>query len=161
MGLDMYMWKKKNLNIYDFSKEYPNCHAKKLKVKVDVEYGDGEIKTKEYEVDDPHHSGEILLPVAYWRKANCIHRWILENTVGMEEDKCQRIELDGSQIEDLVKDCEEVLKDHTKAKDLLPVMEGFFFGSYEYDEWYFQDLENTVKMLKDVDADEFVYQASW
>lgn len=160
MGLDQYLWKSKDINVYDFNKD--ECIAKKIKVKVDVEFVDGEIKTKEYELDNPKHSGHVYLPVAYWRKANCIHRWILEHTVGIDEDKCQKIYLYGSKIKELVETCKEVLADHNKAKDLLPVMEGFFFGSYEYDKWYFEDLENTIKQLEKVDFDgDFIYQASW
>ena len=52
MGLDQYLWRKKYGDIYDFKKEYPNCKAKKLTVKVTAEFADGDIKEKEYIVED-------------------------------------------------------------------------------------------------------------
>lgn len=160
MGLDMYLWNKKYLDVYDFKKE-KDYRAKKIKVKVETEFADGEVKTVEYETDKIEHSAELLLPYAYWRKANQIHRWILENT-NQEDDDCRKIYIDGDKLKELVAVCEEVLADHSKAPELLPTQEGFFFGSYEYDEWYFQDLENTIRQLKDVKEDEeYVYQASW
>lgn len=162
MGLDMYLWRKKCGDIYDFKKDYPECTAKKLTIKVISEFADGDIKEKEYTVENPKHDGSILIPQAYWRKANAIHGWILRNTVGEDNDNCQPIEIEGVQLVDLINDCKTVLADHTKAKDLLPVMEGFFFGSYEYDEWYFEDLENTIKQLEGIEpTDSFVYRASW
>ena len=162
MGLDQYLWRKKYGDIYDFKKEYPNCKAKKLTVKVTAEFADGDIKEKEYIVEDPQHDGSVLLPQAYWRKANAIHGWILRNTVGEDNDNCQPIEIEGNQLVDLINDCKTVLEDHSKAEKLLPVMEGFFFGSYEYDEWYFEYLENTIKQLEGIEpTDTFVYRASW
>lgn len=162
MGLDMYLWRKKYGNIYDFHKEHPNCRAKKITIKVKTEFGDGDIQEREYEIEDPSEDATLLLPQAYWRKANAIHGWILRNTVGEDNDNCQSIEIEGNQLVNLINDCKSVLEDHSKAKELLPVMEGSFFGSYEYDEWYFQDLEDTIKQLEGIEpTDTYVYRASW
>jgi len=59
-----------------------------------------------------------------------------------------------------------VLADHTKAEELLPTGGGFFFGSTEYDEWYFHGVKKTVeivsKLIEDVpEGWAFEYQASW
>lgn len=161
MGLDQYLWKRKYGNIYDFKKDYENCKAKKTKVVITNEFPDGEVKTIEYEVEKPEHDLEILLPVAYWRKANQIHRWILEHT-NQENDDCKKIFISGKRLQELVEECKTVLADHSKAKELLPTQEGFFFGCYDYDEFYFEDLERTIKQLKDVElSEEYIYQASW
>jgi hypothetical protein len=52
-----------------------------------------------------------------------------------------------------------------RAPELLPPQSGFFFGGTEYDEYYFQDLEKTRKMIEDVLAEpeggDFYYQSSW
>ena len=58
------------------------------------------------------------------------------------------------------------MKDHSRAEELLPAQSGFFFGSTEYDEWYYQDLEYTIPLLKKILKDapktwEFEYRASW
>lgn len=53
------------------------------------------------------------------------------------------------------------------AEGLLPTTSGFFFGSTDYDEWYIQDLEYTIKIiskvLEEVNFDEnyIVYSSSW
>ena len=59
------------------------------------------------------------------------------------------------------------------AKELLPTdIEGCFFGSEEYNDWYFEELEDTKKVLDKVLAyektaedghhfDGFYYQSSW
>jgi len=46
--------------------------------------------------------------------------------------------------------------------ELLPPSEGFFFGSSDIDDYYWQDLEYTVEQLKDIDKEEyFTYIASY
>jgi len=63
--------------------------------------------------------------------------------------------------------CKSILDnpDATGDADLEPT-EGFFFGSYEKDEWYYQDLKNTVEGITNAlslpeHKYEFYYQASW
>jgi hypothetical protein len=59
--------------------------------------------------------------------------------------------------------CQEAL-DNPDAEVLEPTA-GFFFGSYEKDEWYYQDLKETIegieKALELPQSFEFYYQASW
>jgi hypothetical protein len=160
MGLDMYLHKKVGGKVYDFSKQYPNNRANKVVIKTITTFGDGEIKEAEHSIVNPEFDIEILLPFAYWRKANAIHKWILDYTE--EDDNCQQIWLNGKALLKLVELCKQVLADHSKAPDLLPTCSGFFFGSTEYDEWYFDYLQRTCDMLQDVKPDEdFIYQASW
>ena len=53
------------------------------------------------------------------------------------------------------------------AEELLPRQDGFFFGNQEYDEWYINDLENTIEQIDKIleetnfDEDEIVYTAWW
>lgn len=49
------------------------------------------------------------------------------------------------------------------AKALLPRTDGFFFGSGDYDEYYIQDCEDTVRMLQPLlrEDGEFYYRSSW
>jgi len=37
-----------------------------------------------------------------------------------------------------------------EAKTLLPRQEGFFFGSYEYDEYYWLDIQDTIEQLEKI-----------
>lgn len=161
MGLDMYLRKEQYISTYDFEqKEY--CSPKKVKINVDIEYQDGHHKEETIEEQEISQNGGIFVetPFAYWRKVNQIHKWFVD--LSGEQDKCQKIYVTGKQLLELVELCKTVLADHSKAEELLPVQEGFFFGSYEYDDWYFEGLEMTIAQLKDVkEEDEFIYQASW
>jgi hypothetical protein len=57
------------------------------------------------------------------------------------------------------------LADHSLAAELLPPTDGFFFGSTELDEGYFDDLRNTIEIIDHVLAlpeDWMIeYQSSW
>lgn len=58
-----------------------------------------------------------------------------------------------------------VIKNPKVAKKVLPTTEGFFFGKYEYDEDYYNQLVNVKKeleKLKDLDYEEYsVYYWGW
>jgi hypothetical protein len=68
-------------------------------------------------------------------------------------------------LQELLDLCRIVSIDKDKAEDLLPTASGFFFGNTEYDEWYYNDIQNTIKILEealsDETADEFEYHSSW
>lgn len=51
-------------------------------------------------------------------------------------------------MEVLLSRCNQVLKDRSKASELLPTMSGFFFGSTEYDEHYFKDVKEVRDYIK-------------
>ena len=102
--------------------------------------------------------------VAYWRKANAIHGWIIDRT-GVVDD-CTPINLTKQDLYDLREICIEVLSDPDKAEKILPPTSGFFFGSATIDEWYWEDLRDTVSKLntiidQSVDDAAFEYRASW
>jgi hypothetical protein len=99
----------------------------------------------------------------YWRKANAIHAYIMDNHA--EGDDCTHVELDRFSIRVLRNRCLDVLSDRGLAQELLPTQSGFFFGSTEYDEDYFEELERTenelTEVLRDGTWDYLEYQASW
>ena len=116
--------------------------------------------------------------VGYWRKANAIHSWFLENCAAKDPfdnpiDDCRPIEIPVERLEELLDTCKEVLEDHSLAKKLLPTADGFFFGSTEYDEWYFRSIELTIEIIVPVikfmkhmlEIKDYtwsiIYQASW
>jgi len=102
--------------------------------------------------------------VGYWRKANQIHRWFVEN-VQQGEDDCQESYVSREQLEELLGACKIVKNHKEKAEQILPTQSGFFFGGTEYDEYYYQDIDNTIEILEealsDESADDFAYRASW
>lgn len=92
---------------------------------------------------------EIVYDVAYWRKANAIHDWFVENVQDGEDD-CRECHVPHSKIVDLYDIICEVLKNRERASELLPTTSGFFFGSTEYDEWYFDGLEYTKNVFEPI-----------
>ena len=100
----------------------------------------------------------------YWRKANQVHAWFVAK-VQNGNDNCGQYYVSRGQLEELLKLVNAVLTEPTKAADLLPTQEGFFFGSYEYGNDYFQDLKETKdgveKILSEPDNGSFYYQSSW
>jgi hypothetical protein len=104
------------------------------------------------------------MKIGYWRKANAVHQWFVDNCQNGEDD-CRDAYVSREKLEELLSVTKEVLADHSKADELLPTQSGFFFGSTEYDEYYFQDLELTQKILENAlsmsDEWDFGYQSSW
>lgn len=102
-----------------------------------------------------------------WRKANAIHKWFVDNVQNGKDD-CSKWMVGMEDLKKLNQLIGEVEKHHKVAKDLLPTLEGLFFGSYEYDEWYWDELKDTKKKLDYIikNEDKFkeleiYYQSSW
>lgn len=101
----------------------------------------------------------------YWRKANAIHNWFVNN-IQEGEDDCRCYELEKEQLIELRNTCKKVLKNDSLKEELLPTQEGFFFGGTEYDEFYYNDLKETVKEINRLlsmnnEYDWFEYSSSW
>lgn len=106
----------------------------------------------------------VTLEAGYWRKANQIHNWFVENVQDGEDD-CGQYWVSRDQLQELLDLCLKVQANPEMAEDLLPTASGFFFGCTEYDEMYMDDIELTIKQLSDALALPnirfFEYQASW
>jgi hypothetical protein len=153
MGLDMYLtakrylWRDKDADI-----------AKKVNDLIEV---DADLE-QEFTGSSLRVKG-IEVSAMYWRKANAIHGWFVEN-VQNGEDNCREHYVSREQLEELIAECVSVLTSRNSNK--LPPKEGFFFGSKEVDEYYWQDLEDTVKGLERAltlseNQYEFYYSSSW
>jgi len=123
----------------------------------------------------------IMEQVGYWRKANQIHNWFVENIQDGVDDCSYHREVREQDILDLLNICQEVLdscelvegevcngykyedgvrvpimemgkyvKDPSVAERLLPSTSGFFFGNTEYNEWYVEDIEDTIHILRKI-----------
>ena len=109
----------------------------------------------------------VTAEAMYWRKANAIHNWFVEN-VQDGEDECRRHYVDRDQLIALRDLCKTLCKEKIEAlaEESLPTTEGFFFGSTDYDEWYWNDIENTItgidRALETFGEEwSFYYQSSW
>lgn len=107
--------------------------------------------------DEPRELG-------YTSNSNAVFGWI-ERNVG-EIGNYADLPMGREHFVQLKADCEFVLAHRDKAEEVMPVREGFYFGSYKYDKYYFYKLENAVeicdKVLSEVDFDsEDVFFHAW
>ena len=146
MGLDMYLEAKKHY--YDNDKI-----AKQLRKVAGIVFDSGNLNYT-----------KLSIEVGYWRKANQIHKWFVANVQDGKDD-CEDYIVSRSQLKELKKLCQEVLDNHEKANEILPTKDGFFFGGTDYDEYYFDDLSNTIKIIDKVlelhESWDIYYDNSW
>ena len=136
--------------------------------------------------------------VAYWRKANAIHKFFVD-TVQDGIDDCEfHHEVTKEVINSLATRCDLIIDkvklvpgtvtngyrlvdgkmepclepgylvdDESICKELLPSEEGFFFGSTDYNQWYYQDIKDTYcicrNLLKTInfETEALYYCSSW
>lgn len=152
MGLDMYLMAKKHISNYDFRPDQRKMNAVIKEA----------IGLTGFDDDDAYV--EVSVNVGYWRKANQIHAWFVDNCQGGEDD-CETYRVEREQLVDLWETCCTAYDE--KDPEILKPREGFFFGSTDIDDYYWEDLENTVKLLekvlasKELEGCTFYYQASW
>jgi len=155
MGLDMYLKASKYISGYSHSKPEEKATLEGVIKAVGI-------TPSLLSSDSP--SATVCVNVMYWRKANAIHGWFVENCQD-GNDNCQEAYVERSSLEELQKLCEEaVAQKNSKA---LPPTQGFFFGSSDADEYYWEDLKKTAEELKKILSDEslkgcdFYYRSSW
>ena len=155
MGLDQYLYAKKYASNGEWQKpEERETYDAIIKA----------VNADEFS-NDGFAMASVSVQVAYWRKEIGIHNWFVENCQGGEDD-CREAYVSREQLRELRSLVQEVLDDNSKASELLETRGGFFFGSTDYDEWYFQGLKYTAdtldKILNKVPEDwDFCYHSSW
>ena len=169
MGLDMYLEIRKN--------EYRSKYYQDKGSDLALEYPK-DITEFIPNLTDLTISRQTNYKVGYWRKANHIHNWFMQNCALRDDydnpiDDCSPIEITVDKLEKLLDDCKRVLADHSLASSLLPTADGFFFGSTEYSEYYFSEIERTIEIIEPVlkfaqhklEIEDYVwevyYQSSW
>lgn len=183
MGLDMYLYKRRYVKNWEHNKGVNEWNitvkhnGKLLKDDMPVSY--------------------VVYDAGYWRKANQIHKWFIDNCANGDGDQTTMY-VGYEQLKELRELCKQVLavaktkegkvvngQHYDKETDswvnnyedgititnpeevaeILPTESGFFFGSTEYDQWYLQDIKETIEILdKALDDNEdcdFEYHASW
>lgn len=146
MGLDMYLERQHYIGAQYVHREVTGS--------VEIKIGDKPVKI------DINKVTEIREHVAYWRKTNQIHAWFVRN-VQNNVDDCKEYDVSHEDLMRLVQDCKNVLRNPELANDILPPQDGFFFGSTGIDQYYFEDLKNTIEQLKDLPEGDYLYRASW
>lgn len=126
--------------------------------------------------------------VGYWRKANQIHKWFVDNVQDGKDD-CGTYDVYTGHLEKLLELCKEVrskaklvfgkikngqqfkngkwedvyvdgkyIENAEEISKILPTEDGFFFGSTDYDEWYYSDIIDTIQMLEKVLKEDAEYR---
>lgn len=149
MGLDMYLYLEKYESEYEVKYE----EREKLRNKIMERLYPDEMLPLMKSMDEKRKitlSRIARYEVGYWRKANAIHNWIIQNCTTDGTDDCKPIYIDTSDAEKLRDICNEVLKDRSKASEFLPTTDGFFFGGTEYDDGYMEDVRYTAELLSEI-----------
>lgn len=175
MGLDMYLYAKKYVSGNDYTRNadgtYTNWENTDLDKIVET------VGLTRADLDDDMPSAVVEVKVAYWRKANQVHQWFVDN-VQDGEDNCKEHYVTREDLTNLRSLCREVLtmRDRQNANpdealptadDILPTQPGFFFGSEEYDEYYYEQVQYTFDRLSQILGNEklidfdFAYDSSW
>lgn len=181
MGLDMYLSRK------TYVKNWSHMGPKE-RTQITIKRGG-----QPFPDIDTDKISYITEEVGCWRKANAVHAWFIENCAEgdgnrtemyVEEGKlkklyeiCKKIKAEVIMGEDDIKNG-YTFKDGKRvpilekgmtivnpeiSKELLPTQSGFFFGSTDYDQWYMNDIDLTIEILKpliDVGGP-YYYTASW
>lgn len=158
MGLDMSLYLR--YRPYEYKENIKEDYPEDLKLIVKDDGNVGYIATETY------------YEIAYWRKANAIHKYFVDKCAdGI--DQCQKTYVSLGDLEELVNICEQILNNNTLAPDLLPTHDGFFFGSTDYDDYYFEKIKYTYDVCSKIitfmeEQDRYgnydwdiVYQSSW
>ena len=122
-------------------------------------------KTAAFPVSDIKNEkiSEIVEEIGYWRKANAIHKWFVDNIQDGNDD-CGEYRVNEEQLNKLLKLCETVIANPGMAYKILPTEDGFYFGSTDYDEYYHQDIKDTKAIIEEALKDpsnEVYYSSSW
>ena len=135
---------------------------------------------KSFETFDNAHGShwqckEKIYDVQYWRKANAVHKWFVDNVQDGNDD-CGHYSVTLDHLHKLRADCDTALDhynegDHEGAAQFMPTASGFFFGCTDYDDYYAEDLHKTSvacsKLIKTIQSRSgggwltVEYESSW
>ena len=165
MGLDMYLSAKKH---------FAKINWQALQANDELNYNSPEAVFPQFNnlmeltqlsnVATDIYGATVEVTCAYWRKANQVHAWFVRE-VQKGNDNCGEYYVSQDKLKELRDLCQKALD--TRDPNLLPPQDGFFFGGTDIDEWYWQDLKNTITQLDRIFALpqlsdlSFSYNSSW
>ena len=173
MGLDIYFSRFKRDKYAEFCEKnkVANKNLKDLETKLHEKYGAGfdrwsEEDRKRYAdlYDKCPSEKDYGKEIGYFRKVNFLLPFF-----GYEENTTD-FEVSLQQVKDLKDACEQVLAhkgedDHYYAKKLLPTASGFFFGSTDYNDYYYDDVkavgEWADKVVDETSDDDIIIMYCW
>jgi len=136
--------------------------------------------------------------VAYWRKANAIHKFFVETTQDGIDDCEIHNEITRNIVLELMNRCDRIINevklvpatitngyrftngkqepilqdgyvvdDESLCAELLPSEGGFFFGSTDYNQYYYEDIKETYVVCRrllettNFETEALFYASSW
>jgi len=145
MGLDMYLTKQTYIGA--------KYEHRGITGTIDIRKGD---KTIPIELNRVAY---IVEEVGYWRKANQIHGWFVDNIQRCVDDG-ENYPVSYDKLMHLKQLCQEVLETRDFTK--LPPSSGCFFGSVKIDNDYWLDLKETIEIISKLAWDgDYYYKSSW
>lgn len=131
-----------------------------------------EIGTPVYDPDKGellyYNETDFVHEIAYFRKSNWLHGYLdrlCEERANRPIGNCHYFVFSQRDLNNLLNTCREVVKSKSTkiAKELLPPCKGCFFGSYEIDEYYFDDIQDFIDIMQKFEEDNnvYLYYAWW
>lgn len=116
---------------------------------------------------DIYFTKKSVKEIGYFRKVNFLVKFFEDR--GFDTPNQTPLRITKEDAEELLYKCNKVLDDHSLAEMLLPCMDGFFFGSTDYDEYYFEDVQEVRDYVKNIllpqfsklESDESIYFETW
>lgn len=162
----MYLSKKTYVKNWDHAEEDAKVH---------IQISGNKDKIKNINLNKVKYIEEEAI---YWRKANAIHKFFIDNCGNGEDDCSKNYYVSMDQLKELYNICKQIVEkckfivgdgditNKNLAEELLPTQSGFFFGNTDYNEYYLEDMKYTMDQLKPIievedDHGEYYYSASW
>jgi hypothetical protein len=157
MGLDQYLEARRFVSGFSHSKDEEKELFKTI--------------TEAVGMEDKHDErfATVSVNVAYWRKANQIHTWFVENVQDGKDD-CGTYLVSREKLAELGELCQRVAEkgDPEYAQKNLPTASGLFFGDTDYQEYYFEQVDWTARRLLEIaglpegmNGFDLYYNSSW
>lgn len=170
MGLDMYLSAKRSFYASNWDKGTDREQKPEFQANVAIRKVLDDLKVAPPESSNLNYI-ELRTEVYYWRKSNAIHAWFVRECQD-GKDECQYTDVEPSKIEELANICSELslAKVPALAMQKLPPTSGFFFGSTDIDDYFWQDIEQTAVELNKLvawskspagEGWSFEYHSSW
>ena len=94
--------------------------------------------------------------LAYFRKVNFLFEFF---SGSLNEEETTAVITRG-EMEELIEKCEFVLNNRDKASEILPTCDGVFFGSLDYDDYYFESVAKVLlsfQVILENYSDDYLY----
>ena len=165
MGLDMYLTATKRVDKINWKTiQADNKLSLDSPEVIEPQFSNLMELTQLTDVATDIYGASVQVTCAYWRKANAIHGWFVDNVQDGKDD-CKEYYVTKEQLQALRELCQK--SDNEKNPSLLMPVAGFFFGSDDVDEYYWSQMKETIVQLDrilalpEVDDLSFYYQSSW